>query len=66
MGDRESRCLLKQLLEERRMSQLDLAILTGYTKQRINDYTTDRVVMSYHTARIIAKALRCRMEDLYS
>lgn len=66
MSNRESRCLLKKLLKERRMTQQDLAVLTGISRQRINDYASDRVIMSYHTAKIIASALRCLMEDLYS
>lgn len=61
----EGRCLLKLRLEERHMSQIELAIKTGYSKQIISHYANNRSMMSMSAARTIAHFLKCDMEDLY-
>lgn len=59
------RCLLADILDKRRMTQQDLADKTGLNKQEISDYIHKRKCMSLRTARTIAKALNCYMDDLY-
>lgn len=59
------RCLLKNHLRRKRMSQQELADRVGKTKQTISRYVKNQTVMSYETALNIAAALDCAMEDLY-
>ncbi|WP_290369667.1 helix-turn-helix domain-containing protein [Peribacillus simplex] len=48
-----------------KMTQQDLAELTGMTKQTISRYANNSHIMSYPAAVNIAKILNCQMEDLY-
>lgn len=59
------RCLLAEILHSKRMSQQDLADKSGIHKTEINDYIHKRKGMSLRTARTLAKALNCYMDDLY-
>lgn len=59
------RCLLQQLLDERHMSQLHLAVVTGIHKSQINEYCSNVRVMSLQNAKIIAHHLKCHVDDLY-
>ncbi len=59
------KCLLLYHLKRKRMSQQELAEITGLTKQSISRYTKDAHIMSYENALNISKALGCQMEDLY-
>lgn len=59
------RCLLQKLLDERRMTQLDLAVATGLHKSQINEYISNVRVMSLQNAKIIANCLNCHIDDLY-
>lgn len=47
------------------MSQQELALRLGVTRQQINKYNKNRVVMSYQVAYNIALILDCPMSDLY-
>ena len=62
---RAGKCLLPELLKRSGMTQRYLADKTGISYQQINDYYHGRRDMSIINAYLIAKALRCRMEDLY-
>jgi len=59
------KCLLLNLLERSKMTQVDLAVETGISKQQINRYINSDVNMSLSNARLISKALGCNIDDLY-
>lgn len=59
------KCLLSQILYEKRMTQTDLADITNIDRTLISKYVTRTRVMSIGTAYMIAKALKCQIEDLY-
>lgn len=63
--DNIGKCLLSNLLRQRRMTQADLAYLTGINKHQLSNYMNDKNVMSLKTARIISKSLKCKIDDLY-
>lgn len=58
-------CLLLDILHKKDMSQSELAARLKIPKQRIYEYTSNRVVMSYQIAYSIAEILQCDMSDLY-
>ncbi|WP_303752919.1 helix-turn-helix domain-containing protein [Bacillus velezensis] len=59
-------CLISNLLERRGMSLGQLSNLTGISKQRLSDYANGvRPSMNIKTAKIIAIALNCSIEELY-
>lgn len=62
---RVGKCLLLDLLKARGLSQTDLAIELGVSKQRINAIAHNRAIMPYETALNISKILNCAMEELY-
>lgn len=62
---RVGKCLLLDLLKTRGLSQTDLAIELGVSKQRINAIVHNRRTMSLETAINVANALRCDVTDLY-
>lgn len=59
------KCLLLDLLKARGLSQTDLAIELGVSKQRINAIAHNRRTMSLETAINVANALKCDVTDLY-
>lgn len=59
------RCLLQNILYKRGMSQLDLSHKTGISTSQISDYVKQRRIMSLPTAKRIAIALNCHIDDLY-
>jgi transcriptional regulator with XRE-family HTH domain len=60
------RCRLKTLLRERNIQQKDLADKLNMSKQQINDYISGHTsTMSLKTAKNIASALGCHIEELY-
>lgn len=59
------RCRLKILLKERRMRQVDLARVTGYSRHLISNWANNQDKMSADVMVNIAHALGCQMEDLY-
>ncbi|MGD8188595.1 helix-turn-helix transcriptional regulator [Brevibacillus ginsengisoli] len=65
MAEIAGRCLLKRLLRARKMSQQDLADKLGKPKSQISEYANGNVIMSLTTARNIAKALGCMIDELY-
>lgn len=66
MAYRIGRCLLRSCLEERNMTQQELANRLGVTVQQINKYVLNRQKMSLETAYSIARILDCHIEDLYT
>jgi DNA-binding XRE family transcriptional regulator len=60
-----SRCRLRSILNQQKKTQSELANRVGLSRQRINDYTNNRVVMSLLHAVRIAKALDVSVMDLY-
>jgi putative transcriptional regulator len=65
VNDIFGKCLLLNLLEKRRMTQSDLAAMTGISKTQINEYIANTRKMSLANAYLISLALRCHIEDLY-
>lgn len=65
MQVRVGRCLLREHLESRKITQLQLAEKLGVYEQAINRYVNNRAVMSYQIAKNIADILECDMDDLY-
>ncbi|MBB6672586.1 helix-turn-helix transcriptional regulator [Cohnella nanjingensis] len=59
------RCLLRQLLKDKGVSQSWLADQTGLTEQKISNYITGHAKMGYSTAVSIALTLGVHAEDLY-
>lgn len=59
------RCRIPELLFRIGKTQTWLADETGITKQRISAYVNMRVIMTIPVAAIIAKALKCKVDDLY-
>ncbi|MFO1442910.1 helix-turn-helix transcriptional regulator [Bacillus sp. Bva_UNVM-123] len=59
------KCLLLELLNKSYMTQTDLSIKTGISKQQINEYIGGTRLMSIYNAKLIAKALACKIDDLY-
>jgi putative transcriptional regulator len=62
---RRGKCLLRQLLRERRMTQVELINKTGISKSKISSYVNNKIMMSLDTAKTIAYALDCYIDDLY-
>lgn len=59
------KCLLESILEKSQLTQIDISRMTGITKQEINSYVRNRRTMSLATAKTIANALNCTIDDLY-
>lgn len=60
------KCLLSDLLQEKRMTQQELADKLGVSRQQIKHYTSDDPrIMTLHIAKNIASILGCKVEDLY-
>lgn len=60
------RCLLKDLLNNQKLTQQQLADLTGINKGQINEYVSGkRQSMTLVTAMKLATVLNCHIEDLY-
>ncbi|MBB6452021.1 transcriptional regulator with XRE-family HTH domain [Salirhabdus euzebyi] len=59
------RCLLRELLRNKDMTQVDLAARLGVTFQQVNKYANNRQLMSIKVAKNIAAILNCHIDDLY-
>lgn len=59
------KCLLLNQLDKNKMTQTELAIELGVTKQQINKYVRNVQVMSYEVAYNISIILNCEMSELY-
>lgn len=65
MRVKPGRCLLRQLLDHRKLSNAWLAEQTGLAEQKISNYITGHARMGYATAVSIALTLGVHAEDLY-
>jgi transcriptional regulator with XRE-family HTH domain len=59
------KCLLADRLKKADLTQIELAELTSIPKSQISEYVNNKHVMSLVTAKIIAHALKCNIDDLY-
>lgn len=57
--------LLRHRLQDKGMTQEELAYRLGITKQQINKYVCNQRKMSLQVAKNIASVLNCCIEDLY-
>lgn len=60
-----SKCRLRELLDKKGISQIELSLLTGINTSQLNDYIHNRKKMSLNTAKTIAHALKVHIDDLY-
>lgn len=65
MAFKAGRCLLKQQLRRRGMSQRELADKVGMNESQVSQYATNVQEMSLNTAKTIAAALGCYVDELY-
>lgn len=59
------RCLLRQLLKDKRKTQRWLHELTGISESNLSDYASKRKVMGVTTMKTVATVLEIPMDDLY-
>lgn len=59
------RCFLKYRLSEVNMKQQSLAERLSMPKSMISEYANGHTIMSLETAKTIADAIGCNVEDLY-
>ena len=59
------RCLLGQILRNKKMSASELALKLNMSQSQISDYVRNRKSMSVKTTRRISRALSVKMDDLY-
>jgi putative transcriptional regulator len=59
------KCLLLNILNRKRMTQVDLSDLTGISKTQISEYIGNTRKMSLANAKLIAYHLKCHIDDLY-
>ena len=59
------KCLLSNLLAASKMTPTDLSVKTGISIYQLSKYIHNKSDMSLSTARIISKALKCKIDDLY-
>jgi transcriptional regulator with XRE-family HTH domain len=65
MGFKPGRCLISERLNDLRENQQWLSEKTGISKSQISDYANNRRYMSLGTAKTVAEALKCHIDDLY-
>lgn len=59
------KCLLSDLLQQKGVTQQQLANELNVTKQQINKYCLNEVIMSLPIAINIAAILKCNISNLY-
>jgi len=59
------RCLLRQLLKEKKKTQRWLHEQTGISESNLSDYASGRKIMGTITMKTIATVLEVPMDDLY-
>ncbi|KIL42047.1 hypothetical protein SD70_02350 [Gordoniibacillus kamchatkensis] len=66
MAYKVGRCLLQRRLQEAGMTQQDLANRINMSRQQVSDYATGvKNSMHLSTAKTIASAIGCSIDDLY-
>lgn len=59
------KCRLSFILEQKKITQQELADNIGISKTRISDYVHNRRTMNISTLKTVSTALKCSMEELY-
>ncbi len=59
------RCLLREVLRNANMKQIDLAERSSKSESQISDYINGRKYMSYRTAIEFSLIIGCHAEDFY-
>lgn len=59
------RCLLRDILIRKGITQTQLVDLTGIAKPQLSAYQNDSQMMTLTNAKRIAVALNCSIDDLY-
>lgn len=59
------KCLLLDKLQKQGISQSELALKLGVSRQQVNALVHNRKIMSYQTAYNVALILKCDMSELY-
>lgn len=65
MDFRSGKCLLPQILRERKIEPVDFYNSLGWNRQKYNAYVKNRKKMSIGTLKTVANALEIPMDDLY-
>lgn len=65
MAYRVGRCLLRERLNDAKMTQQELALKLDITVQQVNKYVLNKQGMSIKVAKNIAEILNCHIDDLY-
>ena len=65
MAYKVGRCLLRDILNESKMEQTELARRLNVTPPQINKYVTGKQGMSLQVAKNIASIFNCHIDDLY-
>lgn len=65
MAYKVGRCLLREILDSKRMDQRELAYRLNVTPQQINKYVKNVQGMSLEVAKNISVILGCDINDLY-
>ena len=65
MDASQGRCQVNRLLKEIDMTQAELARRTGINKRAISYFCNDERPMYYYQARLIAKVIGCKLDDIY-
>lgn len=59
------RCLLQEVLDNKKISRTQLMDRTGMSKQQVSNYINGDKLMSLKTAIKISYVLKCNILDLY-
>ncbi|WP_405113720.1 helix-turn-helix domain-containing protein [Paenibacillus sp. FSL K6-1217] len=65
MGYKPGRCLITDILHKKRKNQQWLSEESGIAKSLISEYARNKRLMTIGTAKTIATALNCHIDDLY-
>lgn len=65
MAFKVGRCLLQEILDDKDMTQVELAEKLNVTVQQVNKYVLNKQKMSIQVMKNIAYIVNCQMEDLY-
>jgi transcriptional regulator with XRE-family HTH domain len=59
------KCLLPEILNHSHMTLTELAAKTGISKNQLSKYANNKGSMSLATARIISKAIKTPIDEMY-
>lgn len=65
MDVKVGQCLIRHILAKRKMTPTDLSYKTGIPLNQLSGYLNDNRGMNLTTAKKIAVALQCSIDDLY-